>query len=43
MEEVFTREEIIKAIEKYQELKAQNKLNKSREAMKFALKYEENS
>jgi len=41
MEEVFTREEIIKAIQKYQELKAQNKLNKNREAMKFALKYEE--
>jgi len=43
MEENFTREEIIKAIEKYQELKAQNKLNKSREAMKFALRYKENS
>jgi len=42
MEEELTKEDILKGIEKYQELKSNNKLNKSREAMKFALKYEGN-
>jgi len=42
MEEELTKEDILKGIEKYQELKSNNKLNKSRETMKFALKYEGN-
>jgi len=41
MEEELTKEDILKGIEKYHELKSQDKLNKSREAVTTVLKYED--